>query len=210
MRRGRRATGSSRTSRPIGALIATAHTADDAAETVLLNLLRGSGLAGARGIPARRGRIVRPLLGERRASLRDLLDAAGIAYRLDPSNDDPAFLRNRVRHEVIPLLEEVRPGAADRIGQFSRLAADDEALLDDLAGAELARRTGEDGIDWHDPPLPALGRRVLRQAIGEPVPSAERIEALLEAAAGDRGGVRIELGGGRVASINRRRIRISR
>ncbi len=193
---------------PDGALIATAHTADDAAETVILNLLRGSGLAGARGIPARRGRIVRPLLDVRRATLRDLLDAAGIAYRLDPSNDDPAFLRNRVRHEVIPLLEEVRPGAAERIGQFSRLAADDEALLDDLARAELERRTTEDGIDWHDPPVPALGRRVLRLAIGEPPPSAERIEALLEAAVGDRGGVTIELGGGRVASVRQRRIRI--
>ena len=67
----RRATGSSRRSRRGGALIATAHTADDAAETVLLNLLRGSGLAGVRGIPARRGRIVRPLLGARRATLRD-------------------------------------------------------------------------------------------------------------------------------------------
>lgn len=193
---------------PEGALIATAHTADDAAETVILNLLRGSGLAGARGIPARRGRIVRPLLNVRRATLRDLLEAAGIGYRIDPSNADPAFLRNRVRNEVLPLLEEIRPGAAERIGQFSRLAADDEALLEDLATAELARRTTDDGIDWHDPPLPALGRRVLRLAAGAPAPSAERIEALLEAAEGSRGGVTIELGGGRVASVSRRRIRI--
>ncbi|HVM25071.1 MAG TPA: tRNA lysidine(34) synthetase TilS, partial [Candidatus Limnocylindrales bacterium] len=87
-----------------GALIATAHTLDDAAETVLLNLMRGSGLAGAAGIPARRGRIVRPLLGERRERLRGLLDAAGLPYRLDASNDDPAFLRNRVRAELLPLL----------------------------------------------------------------------------------------------------------
>ena len=193
---------------PDGALIATAHTADDAAETVLLNLLRGSGLAGARGIPARRGRIVRPLLGERRATLRALLDAAGIGYRLDPSNEDPAFLRNRVRNEVLPLLESIRPGATDRIGQFSRLAADDEALLDDLARAELLRRTTDDGIDWREPPVAALGRRVLRVAIGEPAPSAERVEALMEAAAGERGGVTIELGGGRVASVSGRRIRI--
>ena len=193
---------------PEGALIATAHTADDAAETVLLNLLRGSGLAGARGIPARRGRIVRPLLGERRATLRGHLDAAGIGYRLDPSNEDPAFLRNRVRNEVLPLLESIRPGAADRIGQFSRLAADDEALLDDLARAELLRRTTDDGIDWREPPEAALGRRVLRLAIGEPAPNAERVEALMEAAAGERGGVTIELGGGRVASVSGRRIRI--
>jgi tRNA(Ile)-lysidine synthase len=194
---------------PEGALIATAHSADDDAETVLLNLLRGSGLRGTRGIPARRGRIVRPLLGQRRNMLRELLDAAGMSYRLDPSNEDPAFLRNRVRHEVLPLLEEIRPGAAERIGQFSRLVADDEALLEDLAAAELERRSSEDGIDWRDPPLPALGRRALRLAVGEPAPSAERIEALLEAAAADRGGVTIELGGGRVASVNQRRIRIA-
>ena len=62
---------------PEGHLIATAHTADDSAETVVLNLLRGAGLSGVRGIPARRGRIVRPLLGVRRATLRALLDAAG-------------------------------------------------------------------------------------------------------------------------------------
>jgi tRNA(Ile)-lysidine synthase len=193
---------------PDGALIATAHTADDAAETVLLNLLRGSGLAGVRGIPAQRGRIVRPLLGERRATMRALLDEAGIAYRLDPSNEDPAFLRNRVRNEVLPLLESMRPGATDRIGQFSRLAADDEALLDELARAELTRRSSDDGIDWRDPPLPALGRRVLRIAIGEPAPSAERVQALMDAAAGERGGLTIELGGGRTAAVSGRRVRI--
>jgi hypothetical protein len=107
------------------------------------------------------------------------------------------------------LLEELRPGAVDRIGQFARLAADDHALLTDLAAAELQRRRVPDGgIDWHDPPVEALGRRVMRLAIGEPAPSAERIEALLEAAAGERGGVRIELGGGRVASVTGRVIRI--
>ncbi len=194
-----------------GWLIATAHTLDDAAETVLINLLRGTGLTGAGGIPGSRGRVVRPLIGVRRAALHSLLDAAGLAYRLDPSNDDPAFLRNRVRGEVVPLLESLRPGAVDRIGRYARLAAADNALLDEVATAELARRTENDGgIDWRDPPAPALGRRVLRIAIGEPAPSAERIEALLEAAGGDRGGVRIELGAARVASVRRRRISIER
>ena len=192
------------------AFIATAHTADDAAETVLMNLLRGSGLSGVRGIPARRGRIVRPLLEERRAELRRLLDRADIAYRDDPSNADPAFLRNRVRVEVLPLLEMVRPGAVERIGRFARLAADDDELLEAVAAAELVRRRSGDGaeIDWRDPPSVALGRRVLRLAIGEPAPSAERLEALLDAASGDRGGVTIELGGGRVAAVRSRRIRI--
>jgi tRNA(Ile)-lysidine synthase len=194
---------------PEGALIATAHTADDAAETVLLNLMRGSGLSGARGIPRRRGRIVRPLLDARRATLRMLLDDAGIAYRDDPTNEDPAYLRNRVRGELIPLLEAIRPGAVDRIGAFARLAADDDALLDDLAIAELTRRRTDDGaIDWHDPPGRALGRRVLRAAMTDPAPSAERIEAVLDAAEGERGGIRIELGGGRVASVRERRIKL--
>lgn len=194
---------------PAGALIATAHTLDDVAETVLINLLRGSGLGGMAGIPARRGRIVRPLLGERRGELRPLLDAAGIEYRVDPSNEDPAFLRNRVRRELLPALESIRPGAVERIGRFSRLAADDDALLDELAAAELARRIDAMGaIDWRRPPAAALGRRVLRLAIGDPAPSAERIEALLQAAEGDRGGVTIQLGGGRAASVRERRIRI--
>ncbi len=193
------------------ASIATAHTADDSAETVLLNLLRGSGLTGARGIPARRGRIVRPLIGVRRETLRALVAAAGIGYRDDPSNADPSHLRNRVRRELLPLLEELRPGAVDRIGEFARLAADDDALLDTLAAAELVRRTAPDGgIDWHDPPEPTLGRRVLRLAIGPPAPSAERVEALLDAASGTRGGITIQLGGGRVATLRERTIRIQR
>ena len=192
---------------PDGALIATAHTADDAAETVLLNLLRGTGLSGTRGIPRRRGRIVRPLLDARRATLRELLDDAGIPYIDDPMNADPAYLRNRVRAELIPLLEAIRPGAVDRVGSFARLAADDDALLDDLAAAELAQRRGDDGaIGWREPPPRALGRRVLRLAVGGPAPSAERIEAVLDAAEGERGGVRIELGRGRIASVRARRI----
>ncbi len=190
---------------PSGALIATAHTLDDLAETVLLNLLRGTGSAGMAGMPARRGRIVRPLLGERRAALRAMLDAAAIDYRDDPSNADPAFLRNRVRGELLPLLESLRDGAVERIGRFAGLAAADDSLLDRVAAVELGRRRTDDGaIDWHDPPPVALGRRVLRIAIGEPPPSAERIQALLEAAAGSRGGVTIELGGGRSASVKKR------
>jgi tRNA(Ile)-lysidine synthase len=190
--------------------VATAHTADDAAETVLLNLLRGSGLTGARGIPERRGRIVRPLLDLRRAELRAALDAAEIAYRIDPSNADLAHLRNRVRHELMPVLERLSPAAVDALSRFSRLAADDDDLLDVIAAAELARRRGIDGsIDWRDPPDRALGRRVLRLAIGGSAPAAERIEALLDAAEGARGGVVIELGGGRSASVRERRITLA-
>jgi tRNA(Ile)-lysidine synthase len=189
-------------------LMATAHTADDAAETVLINLLRGSGLAGARGIPARRGNIVRPLIAQRRTRLRDLLDVAGIGYRDDPSNADDAFLRNRIRAEAVPVLEGLRPGAVAAITRFGRLAADDDAFLDTLATAWLATHASADGIEWSETPPRALARRVLRLAIGDPAPSAERIEALLDAAEGPRGGLRLELGRGRVASVGHRRIRI--
>jgi tRNA(Ile)-lysidine synthase len=190
--------------------IATAHTADDAAETVVLNLLRGSGLAGARGIPERRGHIVRPLLETRRRDLRDALDLAGIAYRIDPTNEDPAHLRNRVRHELMPVIEGLAPSAVDALTRFGRLAADDDDLLDAIAAAELARRRDPDAsIDWRDPPPRALGRRMLRLALGASVPSAERIDALIDAAEGERGGVRIELGGGRSASVRERRITLA-
>jgi tRNA(Ile)-lysidine synthase len=188
-------------------LIATAHTADDAAETVLINLLRGSGLAGVSGMPARRGSVVRPLLAERRDTLRALLDIAGLAYRDDPSNLDPAYLRNRVRHELLPLLERLRPAAVEAVARFAELAAGDDAVLDEIAAAELERRSGPDGaVEWRDPPVRALGRRMMRLAIGGQPPAAERIEALLDAAEGPRGGVRIELGAGRSASVHERRV----
>lgn len=194
---------------PPDGLLLTAHTADDSAETILLNLARGSGLAGLRGIPERRGQIVRPLLGTRRATLRAALDAARIAYLDDPSNRELGFARNRIRLEVLPALERINPTAIEALLRVGRLAADDDTLLDDLAAAELNRRRPTGGeIDWREPPRRAIGRRVLRLAIGHPAPSAQRIEALLDAAEGDRGGLTIELGGGREASVNQRRIRL--
>jgi tRNA(Ile)-lysidine synthase len=190
--------------------IATGHTADDQAETILLRLIRGAGLRGLRGIPARRGRIVRPLLEERRAALRALLDAAGVRYLTDPTNADPASAsRNRVRADLLPAMERLNPRAVEALGRFARLAADDDELLTALATAELARRTGQDGeVDWRDPPPRALGRRVVRLAVGEPAPDAGRIEAVLDAAEGPRGGLVIELGGRRSVEIRARRMRI--
>jgi tRNA(Ile)-lysidine synthase len=191
------------------ALIATAHTADDVAETILLRIGRGSGLRGLRGIPSRRGRVIRPLLGERRAPLRAALDAAGAAYLDDPTNADPAAAdRNRIRAEVMPALELLNPRAVDALVRLGRLAADDDDALDALAAAELARRRTPEGIDWRRPPVRSIGRRVMRMAVGDPAPAAERIEAVLDAAEGPRGGVTIQLGGGREASIRDRLVRI--
>jgi tRNA(Ile)-lysidine synthase len=187
------------------ALIATAHTADDVAETVVLRLVRGSGLRGLRGIPARRGRVIRPLLGERRATLRAALDEAGIAYLLDPTNADPTHAdRNRVRAEILPAMELLNPRVVEALQRLARLTAEDDDVLDALAAAELATRRMHGGVDWRTPPARAIGRRVLRLAAGEPAPSAERIEALLDAAEGPRGGLMLELGGGRKASVRER------
>jgi tRNA(Ile)-lysidine synthase len=192
-------------------LIATAHTADDLAETILLRMVRGSGLRGLRGIPARRERVIRPLLAERRAELHAALDSAGIAYLDDPTNADPSHAdRNRIRAEVMPALERLNPRVVDAFRRLSTNATADDDLLDALAAAELARRRGPEGIDWHRPPDRAIGRRVMRLAAEDPPPSVERVEALLDAAEGPRGGLTVELGGGRQASVRERRIRISR
>jgi len=191
------------------AMIVTAHTADDQAETVLMNLVRGSGQHGLRGMPARRGRVTRPLLHVRRSALREALDGAGLTYRVDPSNADTERTRAWVRAELLPALQRLNPASVEALVRYAELAADDDALLDAMAADELARRRDADGaLDWRGPPPHALGRRVLRLAIGDPAPAADRIEALLAAAAGPRGGLVIELGRGRKATIRGRRIRI--
>ena len=196
-------------------VIATAHTADDSAETILLNLARGAGISGLRGIPERRGRIVRPLLGCRREDIARWVEEEGVPYRSDETNMDLAYARNRVRAEVMPALLKINPGAVDALLRFGSLAADDDEVLNDLARAELGRRTLPGSpvrLDWRDPPPAAIGRRMLRFALGSTLgsaPSRERIDALLEAATGPRGGVRVELGGGRVAMVRGRIIELS-
>jgi tRNA(Ile)-lysidine synthase len=112
-------------------LIAVAHTADDQAETVVMNLLRGSGPAGLRGMPDRRGRVVRPLLAATRAQVVEYLEQAGVTPREDPSNRDRRFLRARVRHLLMPRLD--RPtllaiaAAAQRFRDRVAAAASDSA-----------------------------------------------------------------------------------
>jgi len=100
---------------------ATAHTADDAAETLLANLLRGAGADGLAGVPVRGSwnglRIVRPLLGVRRGRLRDYLRERGLPYLTDATNYRPANMRSRIRHELLPLLEALRPGAVPAVAR---------------------------------------------------------------------------------------------
>nr|BBH94133.1 tRNA(Ile)-lysidine synthase [Thermogemmatispora argillosa] len=93
-----------------GRLIAVAHQADDQVETILLHLLRGSGLAGLVGMAPRQQDIIRPLLGVTRAEILTYCQQHGLQPLEDESNRDPRFLRNRVRHELLPLLEQLNPG----------------------------------------------------------------------------------------------------
>ena len=92
-------------------LIATAHTASDNAETILFHLARGSGLRGLGGIPPRREGIVRPLLTASRQQVEDYLAHHCLPHMEDSSNTSNEYTRNRIRHQVLPVLEEIAPGA---------------------------------------------------------------------------------------------------
>ncbi len=111
--------------------IATAHHADDQAETVLFRILRGTGVRGLAGIPERRGRIVRPLLEFWREELESYLQEAGIAYLTDPSNVDPRWTRALIRTKVLPALESAWDGPVrERLVQVAHSARrTDRALL---------------------------------------------------------------------------------
>ena len=125
--------------------ITTGHTADDQAETVLHRLLRGSGLKGLRGIAARRRLrddidLVRPLLNLRRAAILDYLDATGQSYRTDSSNTDPRFTRNRIRHELLPLLAgQFNPKIVEILGHLAMQAADAYRREEEQARVLLAQ-----------------------------------------------------------------------
>ncbi|HVR88635.1 MAG TPA: tRNA lysidine(34) synthetase TilS [Candidatus Limnocylindria bacterium] len=113
-----------RAARETGALaIATGHTRDDQAETVLLHAVRGSGLAGIAGMRPRRDDIVRPLLGIGRAETALICHEAGVAPREDPTNASLAFARNRVRHRVLPELERINPEARAALARLADAAA---------------------------------------------------------------------------------------
>ena len=173
------------TAAQIGATkIATGHTRDDQVETVLMNVLRGTGLDGLRGIPAQRGQFVRPLLDVSRAEIEDYCAANGLEPRRDPSNLSPdTYTRNRVRLELLPLLvREYNPAVADALLRLSEIAGRDLEYLQTqadtaLVAATVVRRTDKlvlDGarlLGMH----PALLRRVLRAAVTQVRGSAEGI-----------------------------------
>ncbi len=185
------------------AVIATAHTADDNAETMLLHLARGSGLKGLGGIPPVRGRIVRPMLGVTAREVRDWLDRRGIPHVEDSSNRSDDYARNRVRHEAVPALETVNPAFVLAAGRTAALLRADEAFLRDLAETFLREHADESGVDAGAllaQPWPVASRAV-RLLAGWDL-SAEHVGAILKIA-GDGGqtdvpGMRVAKAGDRL------------
>jgi tRNA(Ile)-lysidine synthase len=128
--------------------VATAHTADDQAETLLMRLARGAALRGAGSIQAERGLYLRPLLEVRRADTERFVAAAGLTPVRDPTNVDPRLFRARIRSRVIPALEEAAgPEAILRLASFVRGAQEDEAYLAELAARARARVREGSGLE---------------------------------------------------------------
>jgi tRNA(Ile)-lysidine synthase len=179
--------------------VLTGHTADDQAETVLINLLRG---AGGAGLAAMRPGPTKPLLGLRHAETVALCAAVGLEPVHDPSNVDRRFLRNRVRHEVLPLLSEIaKRDVVPLLVRTASLLRDDEHLLDHLVTA--VDPTDARALAAADP---AIARRALRawiSADGYP-PDLATLERALDVA---RGGAKAcELGDGRRLERHRQRL----
>ncbi len=172
--------------------ILTGHTADDHAETVLGNLLRGSGTAGLAGIPARHRRFVRPLLDVTRAETRALAGVLGLPFVDDPQNDDPAVRRNRLRNETIPALAAAyNPRLRQALLRTAAAAAADDEVLEARA-AEVPIRTDEEAVLIPAAALTGLpaavaarvARRALRDLSGDHAGDAVAVAGVLAAACG--------------------------
>jgi tRNA(Ile)-lysidine synthase len=182
------------------------HTRDDQAETVLLGLARGSGTRSLSGMAPRSGRYRRPLLDLTREDTRAACAAEGLTPWEDPHNEDPAYARVRVRHNVLPVLEhELGPGVTEALSRTARLLRDDADALDDLAETVRAAARVEAGTldaERLRREAPAIRRRVLRRtALEAGCPGTElfavHVDAMDALVTDWRGQVGVDLPGGR-------------
>ncbi len=170
--------------------VAVGHHADDLAETVLINLMRGAGPAGLSGMAPLRAAggpgseiyIVRPLLPVRRAEIMGFLEREGLSWREDSSNLDPRFMRNRVRRELLPLMEEVSPGASEALVRAAEVTRAESEALQGLAKEWLREkgRAGESSVEIELAPLrelaPGFRMAVYREAVCMAAGGLARIE----------------------------------
>lgn len=168
--------------------IALGHTANDNLETMLMNVIRGAGPNGLSGIRIRRGRIIRPLLDIERQSVETHLDGRGIKWVDDESNADRSFRRNRLRHDVVPVLCELNAQAVANARRAAALAACESDLLEELASEAAAGvvRQGASGPEIDTARLgnynECLKRRIIKQLLPELDASAvERVMLFAEA-----------------------------
>ncbi|MCX6537042.1 MAG: tRNA lysidine(34) synthetase TilS, partial [Actinobacteria bacterium] len=180
--------------------VMTGHTADDQAETVLINLLRGAGLSGLSGMQRSQRH---PILALRRTQTHQLCRDLKIEVVEDPSNTDPKFQRNRIRHELIPLMDAIAQRDVTAIlDRQADLFREDSMLLDDLAKK----------IDVTDAKLlavapVALARRAIRQWLTEIYPpDAATVERVLEVARGTT--LACEIGSNREVRRSQQRLQI--
>jgi len=182
-------------------VVAVGHSEDDQAETFLLRLLRGAGSRGLAAIRPRAGQIVRPLLEVRRADLRSYVAERALRYREDASNSELQFARNRVRHELMPVLEAFSPGIVPVLAREAALARQDEEYLEacaiELASSIVLKTDCDLEIDaaaLKGLP-PALASRIVRQALtasaGGRFIGFQHIQGVLELAGaeGDAAGI---------------------
>lgn len=186
--------------------IATGHTRDDQAETVLFRMLRGSGLAGLAGIlPVTREGLIRPLLETPRAEIEAFLRQRGIAWQEDATNRESRFARNRIRHGLLPRLErEWNPELRASLARMAELAGEEErwwnARIRKLAQKTVVARSG--GIEIAAEVLTRLSRAVSRRLVRELIRRVgrrsaefEHVERILDLAGSPRGSGLLELPG---------------
>lgn len=163
--------------------IAVAHHVDDQAETLLLRLLRGAGTTGLAAMaPVNPAGIIRPLLGVSRQELRKHLTDRQLTFREDSSNSDQAYLRNRIRHELLPLLQEYNPAIAQRLSATASLLGEDETLLTHCTETAF-RQLSRSGTGWNALSLSGLRQqsrplrlRLYRRAIQDSLGNLQRFE----------------------------------
>jgi len=187
-------------------VVALGHHQDDQAETVLVNLLRGTSPAGLEGMAWRRGRYVRPLLEVSRAELEAWAAEKDLAWREDPTNVSGRFLRNRIRAEVLPLLERIREGATAAVARSAGLAALQGVLLDRLLDDEPRAAHGEEG--WERRWVAGAPEALVRRALHREIDGLRTTHATDILRAARRGSGTVLLPSGRAVTITRERVRV--
>src|SRR6478735_11810978 len=198
------------------ALIATGHTADDQVETILYRLASSPSRRALLGMRPRDGRLVRPLLGLTREQTTAYCEERGLTWRDDPTNAEPAYARNRVRHGLARALADVHPAAAQNVLRTAALLRDEAEVLDSLVDAELGANGSERGtieLSRLAELPPALRRLVVQRladrAAGRPVPGAAN-HADQVAGLRRTGTAMLDLGGGVRAVVERGVLRAER